>query len=108
MPPNKRPSILENSEELERVYKQVARQGSSAAPDNAEDEVDYHYVCLVRSHQNGRLYELDGDRSGPIERGVVLSPEDDLMTAGGRVVQEYIERGQGNSNFSLMALVKQD
>ena len=99
---------MENSKELEEAYEQVARQGSSAAPENAEDEVDYHYVCLVRSHRNGRLYELDGDRSGPVDRGDVLGPEGDLATAGGRVVREYIERGEENLNFSLMALVRQD
>jgi ubiquitin carboxyl-terminal hydrolase L3 len=107
LPPNERPSILETSKELEQAYELVAREGSSVAPDDAEDEVDYHYVCLVRSHRNGRLYELDGDRSGPIDRGDVRGPGDDLIAAGGlRVVQEYIERGKGNSNFNLMALVQ--
>ena len=80
----------------------MAYQGSSAAPEDPEDEVDYHYICLVRSHRSGRLYELDGDRSGPIVRG---DSSDDWT--GKSVVQEYIERGQGNLSFNLMALVKE-
>ena len=102
MPPNERPAILEASQELERVYKLVAHQGSSAAPEDPEDEVYYHYICLVRSHKSGKLYELDGDKSGPIDRG--NCSED---WTGKSVVQEYIERGEGNLNFNLMALVKE-
>ena len=107
MPPNERPNILEASKELEEAYKLVAREGTSAAPDDAEEEVDYHYVCLVRSHRTGRLYELDGDRSGPKERGDVSEPGVDLVAAGGlRTVQEYIERRDGNTNFNFDGLSK--
>lgn len=85
----------------------MALQGSSRAPDNPEDEVDYHYVCLVRSHRSGRLYELDGDRTGPIDRGYRLGPEDDVLAPGGlSIVREYIKQDQGNPNFGLLALVR--
>lgn len=95
---------MEDSDELESAYRKVASQGSSAAPDDPEAEVDYHYVCLVRSDKNGRLYELDGDRSGPIDRGAVLGPEEDVLAPGGlNVVREYVQSLQGH--FNLMALV---
>ncbi|KAI5861922.1 ubiquitin carboxyl-terminal hydrolase, family 1 [Durotheca rogersii] len=107
LPLSERSLFLENSEELEKVYKEVAVQGSSEAPDNPEDEVDYHYVCFVKSHRSGRLYELDGDRTGPIDRGQVLGPQDDVLAPGGlNVIREYIEHERGNSNFGLMALVR--
>ncbi|KAH8748446.1 ubiquitin carboxyl-terminal hydrolase, family 1 [Diaporthe sp. PMI_573] len=104
--PHERSSYLENSVELERVYKQVAVEGISEVPESAEDEVDYHFVCFVQSHRNGHLYELDGDRKGPIDRGLVLGPGDDMLATGGlSVVREYIEREQGKCTFGLMALV---
>lgn len=107
--PHQRSSYLENSVELERVYREVAVQGISRVPENAEDEVDYHFVCFVKSHRNGHLYELDGDRKGPIDRGLVLASEEDVLASGGlSVVREYIDREKGNCAFGLMALVKRD
>ncbi|KAG6358168.1 hypothetical protein INS49_014052 [Diaporthe citri] len=104
--PHQRSSYLENSLELERAYMEVAVQGISTVPENAEDEVDYHFVCFVKSHRNGHLYELDGDRKGPIDRGLVLAPEEDMLASGGlSIVREYIEREHGNCAFGLMALV---
>ncbi|CAI4211548.1 unnamed protein product [Parascedosporium putredinis] len=98
--------VLEQSQELEDAYNRVAAEGDTVAPENAEDEVDFHYVCFVRSSENGRLYELDGDRQGPIDRGAVLGPGEDVLGEGGlNVIREYIEKGQGNIGFSLMALV---
>lgn len=84
-------------------------QGTSRVPDNAEDEVDFHYVCFAKSQSNGRLYELDGDRRGPVDRGLVLGPEEDVLAPGGlNVIREYMEHERGNMNFSLMALVRRE
>jgi ubiquitin carboxyl-terminal hydrolase L3 len=63
LPPQERALVLEGSEELEHMYKIAAEQGDSRVPDNAEDEVDFHYVCFVKSHKSGRLYELVSDGS---------------------------------------------
>lgn len=96
---------MENSQQLEDIYADVAKQGTSHAP-SAEEEVDLHYVCFVKS-RNGHLYELDGDRKGPIDRGQVLGPEDDVLADGGlNVIREYIRHGQGDIRFELMALVE--
>jgi|SRR5688572_7367234 ubiquitin carboxyl-terminal hydrolase L3 len=109
MSPDERSSLVENSEHLENAYAKIAIQGISRQPDHAEDEVDYHYICLVRSDVNGHLYELDGDRKGPIDRGV-LRREDDLRgEAALAVVKEYFEDNPGDISYSLLALVvKQD
>ncbi|KAA8623474.1 ubiquitin carboxyl-terminal hydrolase isozyme L1 [Pyrenophora tritici-repentis] len=103
--PFDRANVLENDTELESAYREVATQGSSQVPANAEDEVDFHYVCFVKSNENGHLYELDGDRKGPKDRGP-LEPDEDVLSDGGRkVIKEFIEREQGqNTNFSLLAL----
>lgn len=100
-----RSKILESSEAVEEAYKEVALQGDSEVPANAEDEVDYHYVCFVKSHRNNHLYELDGDRKGPIDRGILGADEDVMSHDGLNVIREYLQRENGeNPNFSLLAL----
>ncbi len=103
--PLERSKVLESSEAIEEAYKDVALQGDSEVPANAEDEVDFHYACFVKSHRNNHLYELDGDRKGPIDRGVLGADEDVLSLDGLNVIREYIQREKGgNPNFSLLVL----
>ncbi|KAF2678087.1 ubiquitin carboxyl-terminal hydrolase isozyme L1 [Lentithecium fluviatile CBS 122367] len=103
--PQVRAEALENDMELESAYKTVATRGTSDVPTNPEDEVDFHYVCFVKSNKNGHLYELDGDRKGPKDRGP-LGPNDDVLSESGRsAIKEFIQREHGqNSNFSLLVL----
>ncbi|KAI0172799.1 ubiquitin carboxyl-terminal hydrolase, family 1 [Hypoxylon sp. FL1284] len=106
-PVSSRLELLENSAEVETAYAAAAGQGSSEAPANPEDEVDLHYICFVKSRKDGHLYELDGDRNGPVSKGSVRGPEDDVLSPGGlNVVRGYINDQEGNLNFSLMALVQ--
>ncbi|KAH7389437.1 ubiquitin carboxyl-terminal hydrolase, family 1 [Phaeosphaeria sp. MPI-PUGE-AT-0046c] len=105
--PRERTLALETSEELESAYATAAKQGDSTAPANAEDEVDFHFVCFAKSNKNAHVYELDGDRKGPIDRGALLGPNDDMFAEGVLgIVREFIQRERGESSgFSLMALV---
>ncbi|KAL8911315.1 MAG: hypothetical protein Q9171_003480 [Xanthocarpia ochracea] len=98
--------FLENSKQLEETYAAAANQGSSSVP-NAEDEVDFHYVCFVRGKDGQFLYELDGDLKGPVRRGPLATQEaDSLFEAGLNAVREYIQQENGGDpKFSLMALV---
>lgn len=103
--PLPRAKVLENSEAVEEAYKEAALQGDSEVPANAEDEVDFHYVCFVKSHKDNHLYELDGDRKRPIDRGFLRADEDVLSEDGLNVIREYIRRENGgNPNFSLLVL----
>ena len=36
------------------------------------EEVDFRFVCFVKSNKNSRIYELDGDRKCPTDKGIVL------------------------------------
>jgi ubiquitin carboxyl-terminal hydrolase L3 len=76
-------------------------------PTDAQEEVDFYYVCFVKT-ENSRVYEMDGDRKGLIDKGVKLKPEDDMLSeAGIGVVKEYIEReSSDNISFSLIVLVE--
>jgi ubiquitin carboxyl-terminal hydrolase L3 len=85
----------------------VAAKGDSAVPDNAEDEVYFHYICFVRSEEDGCLYELDGDRKGPVSLGKVdVGEHGDILTADTvSLIRNYINQGEGNIGYNLMALV---
>jgi ubiquitin carboxyl-terminal hydrolase L3 len=99
--------ILEDSIELESIYKEAAMQGDSIVPTDPQEEVDFYYVCFVRT-EHSRIYEMDGDRKGPMDKGATLKPEDDMLSeAGIAAIKEYIQRESSmDPNFSLMALVE--
>lgn len=107
LPPSLRAQVLEESGELESAYREVALQGDSAVPGNAEDDVDFHYTCFVKSGRSDHLYEMDGDRKGPIDRGALGVGDDVLCDAGLKIVKDFVQQeGGANLNFSLLALVR--
>ncbi|KAJ5567139.1 Peptidase C12 ubiquitin carboxyl-terminal hydrolase 1 [Penicillium sp. DV-2018c] len=74
--PVKRADLLYESKALESAHADAARLGDTAAPE-AEENVDLHFVAFVKG-VDGRLWELDGRRKGPIERGFLGEGEDAL------------------------------
>ena len=101
--------VLENSSDLESVYASAAAQGDTTPPDNPEDEVDFHYVCFAQSQKSRRLYELDGDRNGPVDLGISLSSDEDLLSPSAlNVVRTFMNRAAsgGSLNFNLLALAE--
>lgn len=102
-----RAEALENSSELERIHATAALQGDTEPPADAEEEVDFHFICFVLSQSDGHVYELDGDRKGPVDHGPILKADEDLVGKGSlNLVRSYIEREDGlDDRFSLMALV---
>lgn len=106
--PTERADLLYNSEALEHAHQNAATQGQSSAPD-AEDNVDLHYVCFVKDHKTNHLWELDGRRKGPLDRGI-LGPDDDVLSekALDLSVRPFITREQttpgGELRFSLVTL----
>ena len=61
--PVERATLLEETEALEKAHAAAAQTGDTAAP-GAEDSVDLHFVCFVKSEKSRHLYELDGRRKG--------------------------------------------
>jgi ubiquitin carboxyl-terminal hydrolase L3 len=106
--PPERAVLLYNSEALEHAHQDAASQGQSSAP-NAEDNVDLHYVCFVKDPKTNHLWELDGRRTGPLDRGI-LDPEDDVLSekALDLSVRKFLHREQatpgGELRFSLVTL----
>lgn len=96
--------MLEDSKELEHAYAKAARHGSTEPPASAEAEVGYHYIAFVKSQHDNHIYQLDGDRSQPIDVGHVA--EDDVLAPICLDVIRRMMSEDENVNFSLMALVE--
>lgn len=106
--PEDRAELLYQSQALEAAHAGAASMGDTAAP-AAEDEVETHYVCFVKSRE-GNLWELDGRRKGPINRGT-LGPDEDVLSEKGRdlgprafLKREQSAEGGGDLRFSIIAL----
>ena len=108
--PADRAELLEETDSLEQAHQAAAVTGDTAAP-NAEDNVDLHFVCFVKSEKNGRLFELDGRRKGPLDRGMLEADEDVLSEAAlDKGVRAFLKReeaaGGGELRFSLIVLAE--
>ncbi|KAI0478487.1 putative ubiquitin carboxyl-terminal hydrolase [Xylariaceae sp. FL0804] len=123
LPPDQRAKLLESSPDLAAAHAEAAAGGDTAAPD-ARDDVDLHYVCFVRTDDNddasttegsgggssggsgsGTLWELDGRRKGPLNRGR-LAPGEDVLSDRALLAGplKFLERGGGDMRFSCVAL----
>ena len=108
--PLERAELLEETEALETAHQAAAATGDTAAP-NAEDSVDLHFVCFVKSEETGHLFELDGRRKGPLDRGELQADEDVLSPAAlKKGVRAFLKReeeaGGGELRFSLIVLAE--
>ncbi|KAK7468360.1 ubiquitinyl hydrolase 1 [Stygiomarasmius scandens] len=103
--PEERALALEDSKEVEAAHLHAGKSGVTTAPD-PKDSVDYHYLAFVKSHKNGRIYQLDGMRKGPVDTGVAVADGEDIFGEAGRgLVKQLIEQ-ENSVGFSLMALVR--
>jgi len=105
--PEERAELLYKSQALEAAHQTAAQRGDSAAP-AAEANVDLHFVAFVKD-KHGDLWELDGRRKGPLNRGQ-LGTEDDVLSEKGQElgVQAFLRReeeaGAGELRFSVVML----
>jgi ubiquitin carboxyl-terminal hydrolase L3 len=73
-----RGDLLYNSEMLESAHKQAAQTGDSRAP-TIEEPVPYAFTAFVKG-KDGHLWELEGWRKGPVDRGLLAEDDDVLST----------------------------
>lgn len=92
--------------ELETLYADAAKRGDTSPPEDGV-EVDWHYTCFAPSFNAHKLYELDGDRWGPLYHSDLLPDFADFDAKAIDLVREYFERETGNKEiqFNVMALV---
>lgn len=101
--PQQRSQLLEQTPALATAHQEAASQGDTAAPD-AQDDVDLHYVCFVKT-EDGTMWELDGRRKGPIARGQ-LDRDEDVLSQKALLLGplKFLEREGGDMRFSCVAL----
>ncbi|KAJ1980702.1 ubiquitinyl hydrolase 1 [Dimargaris xerosporica] len=96
--PVQRAKLLEKSADIAEAHSSVAtEQGQTSAP-SADSRLNLHFVCLVGN--NGRLYELDGRKSAPVDHG----PSADLLTTAARIIRDFMARDPDNIQFNIVAL----
>lgn len=98
-----RAKLLEDDGSIEAAHNAVGQQGDTEAP-AAEDNVEFHYVCICKNITTGHLLELDGRRKGPIDLGPLPEGEDVLGSKGLDVVRGFLAREGESGAFSIIAL----
>jgi len=103
----KRAEMLYNNEPFERAHKSVELAGDSA-PDPTGELEGGHFVSFVKS--GGKLWELEGSRMGPLDRGSLADDEDVLspraLDMGIKRIIKLNAEGGGDLRFSCIALAR--
>ncbi|KAM0278832.1 hypothetical protein ACHAQH_004908 [Verticillium albo-atrum] len=104
----KRAEMLYNSEPFEIAHKSVEQAGDSYA-DPTDGRDGGHFVSFVKS--GGKLWELEGVRKGPLERGNLAEDEDVLSPRAldmgiKRIIELNADGGGENLRFSCIALAR--
>lgn len=101
-----RAALLYDSNLLEAAHAEAAVRGSSHVPSPSEDP-GCGYVAFVRG-KDGHLWELEGRRKGPLDRGAMRDDEDLLSESViARGPGEFLKREKmagGDCRFSCLAL----
>lgn len=96
---------LSNSETIRTVHNSFARQTlfEFDSKQSSKDDEVYHFVGYLPI--DGRLYELDGLKAGPIDLGVIPT-ESDWLDVVRPIIEKRIQKyTEGEIHFNLMAIV---
>ncbi|CAD0111477.1 unnamed protein product [Aureobasidium uvarum] len=104
----KRAEMLYNNEAFEVAHKSVEQGGDSDA-DPKDKREGGHFVSFVKSE--GKLWELEGDRKGPLDRGSLDDNEDVLSPRAldlgiKRIIKLNAGGGEKDLLFSCIALAR--
>jgi ubiquitin carboxyl-terminal hydrolase L3 len=104
-----RAKLLEDSDVLEAAHHAAAVAGDTAAPDmDTAERLGNHFIAFVKG-KDGHLWELEGNRKGPLDRGP-LGENDDVLSEKAlelgikRYVRLEEEAGGKELRFSCLAL----
>ncbi|KAJ1958614.1 hypothetical protein GGI12_004686 [Dipsacomyces acuminosporus] len=107
LPPDMRGLALTNCDQIRDVHNSFVRPDSFLTDFEkpkrlaTEDDDLFHFISYVPV--DGRLYELDGLRPGPIDHGLAGNSWLDMV---GEVIQKRMsEYAQGEIRFNLMAVI---
>ncbi|KAF4634862.1 hypothetical protein G7Y89_g3241 [Cudoniella acicularis] len=116
-----RAKLLYESKEFEVAHMSVAGMGDTLPPDSVTAEkMAGHFVSFVIQEdtksggKERRVWELEGNRQGPICRGILKDEDGDLLSEKalemgiGRIMELDKQSGGSDLRFSCIALVKKD
>jgi ubiquitin carboxyl-terminal hydrolase L3 len=109
LPTAERAQMLYDNEAFEVAHMSVASLGQTVAPaGEAGHKVGQHFVAFVKAN-DGHLWELEGSRVGPLDRGSLAAGEDVLSPRAldlglRRVISLFQEDGEQELRFSCLAL----
>lgn len=103
-----RAQMLYDSQPFEDAHASVAQLGDTEAPLDLGAHAGQHFVTFVKA-DDGHLWELEGSRKGPIDRGALAEDEDVLNPRAldlglKRVIKLVQDAGIDNLHFSCTAL----
>ena len=103
-----RADVIAASDRLYEASQIVAVKGDTAPlPEEAHDGLGQHFVAFVKAN-DGHLWELEGGRKGPLDRGVLGEYEDALspkaLSLGIKRVMDLQLAESGDVRFSVIAL----
>ena len=103
-----RAQLLEDSQELEDAHQAAAQLGQSEVLyEELGHKSGNHFLAFVKG-DDGRLWELEGSRMNPLERGVLKADEDaispDALKMGLQRLIDMESKAGGNLRFSCLAL----
>ena len=99
--PEERGSELENSRDISQTHETCAQEGQTAAPEVGAD-IDFHFIAFVR--KSGRLYELNGNKKGPVNHGT--TGEESFVRDAAAVCRDIMSQNPECLNFTAVALAK--
>jgi ubiquitin carboxyl-terminal hydrolase L3 len=104
---DERAKMLYDSEAFEEAHQSVAGLGDTADPGIGSGPRGQHFVAYVKS--NGHLWELEGSRGGPLDRGELGEDEDVLSPRAldlglKRIIKLELDSGGQDPRFSCIAL----
>lgn len=107
MKPEDRARLLHDSEVLEAAHDAAAHTGQTAPPPRGQSPPQA-FIAFVKG-SDGHLYELEGRRKGPIDRGLLPEGADMLseeaLKAGPLPFIQREQEAGGNCMFSCTILV---
>ncbi|KAK4659510.1 hypothetical protein QC762_110850 [Podospora pseudocomata] len=111
LPREERAELLYDNKAFEEAHQSVAAMGDTAEPRDRSVGLGQHFVGYVKA--NGRLWELEGSREGPLDRGELGDDEDVLSPKAlelglGRIIKLEHESGGQDLRFSCIAMALKD
>lgn len=98
-----RAEMLYNNRAFEIAHKSVEQDGDSYS-DAEVDREGGHFVSFVKS--GGKLWELEGDRKGPLDRGDLGDDEDVLSPRALEMgIKRIIEMSKGEGEAMLFSCI---